>query len=131
MKLLKTFNSFALVPRLVIGVALLALAVGVGYRMVGAVKYMIFGNVEAKRERGNTIVAQEQGQAAKETGIEATGAVVRTYERHVQVDHIVKEGQDAVRRADKGEQMATDIDAAGAAALCRVHDSLCRPTQQR
>jgi hypothetical protein len=129
-KLLGLFSGFSLWARLVIIVALVALAIGVGVRLTGAIKYMIYGDVAAKREHAGSVVAQEQGEAAKQTGIEATNTVVHTYERHVEVDHVVKESQDAVHRADKGQQMDPAIDAAVAAGLCRLHNDLCRPGQR-
>ena len=120
------YSGFSVVARIIIAVALLLLLVGLGVRLQQAVKVLIFGNVEAKREHAGLVVAKEQGQAAKETGIEATGTVVRTYEHHVQVDHIVKESQNAITRADRGQQMDPGIDAAIADGLCRVHPDLCR-----
>lgn len=125
-KLITRYNGFALWPRIIIGVAVLAIVVGVGVRAAGALKYLIFGNTEAKEARANTVVAEEQGQAARDTGIEAANTVVRTHERYVEVEKIVREGQDAIRDADNGEEMAPGIDAAGADALCRLHDDLCR-----
>jgi hypothetical protein len=104
-------------------------AIFIAARLIGALQIAIFGNVEAKHEHGNAVVAQEQGRAAKETGIEAANTVTRTYEYHTTVDRTVKENQNAVNRADKGQQMDPAIDAAVAAGLCRLHDDLCRRSQ--
>jgi hypothetical protein len=61
--LVTRFNGFSLWPKIIIGVAALLLVVGVGVRASGALKYIIFGNTEAKREHGNVVVAQEQTKA--------------------------------------------------------------------
>lgn len=105
--------------------ALGVLAIGI----VGFVVWkLFFADIERRvtTEHAGKVVAQSQTQGTKETGIEATNTVVHTYERHVEVDHVVKESQDAVNRADHGQQMDPAIDAATAAGLCSVHDSLCR-----
>lgn len=121
-----TFSGFSLVARLIIGIVALLLVVGLLTRFSGAMHYLIFGDTAAKKAQAGTVVAESQGQAAKETGIEASNTVVRTYERHVEVDRIVKEGQSNVSKADRGQQMDPGIDAATAAGLCSVHDDLCR-----
>jgi hypothetical protein len=89
---------------------------------------LFFADIQRRvaTERAGKVVAQQQTRAAKETGIDATNTVVRTYEHHVEIDHVVKGGQDAVSKADHGQQMDPSIDAATAAGLCRLHDSLCR-----
>src|SRR5438309_11271412 len=95
-----------------------AIAIGI----VGFVVWkLFFADIERRvaTEHAGKVVAQAQTQGAKETGIEATNTVVHTYERHVEVDHVVKESQDAVNRADHGQQMDPAIDAATAAGLCR------------
>jgi Sec-independent protein translocase protein TatA len=120
------FSGLGLWLRLIIGVVAAALIIFAAMRLPGAIKYMIFGDTGAKREHANTVVAQQQGEATKEIGAAAQNEVVRTYEHDVQIDHIVREGQDAVAKADHGQQMDPDIDNAVAAGLCRVHDSLCR-----
>lgn len=125
-KVLTRYNGFALWAKIVIAIAVGLLAIGLAVRAGGALKYLIFGNTEAKEARANTVVAEEQGRASKETGIEAAETVVRTYEYHTTVDRTVKEGQNAVNRADKGQQMDPAIDAAGADALCRLSQDLCR-----
>jgi hypothetical protein len=110
--------------------AWIKLALGVvGLGIVGFVVWkLFFADIQRRvaAEHGGKVVAQEQTQGAKETGIDATNTVVHTYERHVEVDHVVRESQNAVNRADHGQQMDPAIDAATAAGLCGVHDSLCR-----
>lgn len=125
-KLRERLGGLPLWAKLIGSLAAALVAIFLVARLIGAVQMMIFGNVEAKREHGNTVVAEEQGTAARETGLEAANTVVRTYEYHTTVDRTVKEGQNAVTRADKGQQMDPAIDAAVANGLCGVHDSLCR-----
>ena len=126
MKLKDRFFGLPLWAKLIAYVVAAMLATFVVARLIGALQIAFFGDPRLKQEHGNTVVAQEQTQAAKDTGLEATNTVVRTYERTVQVDHVVREGQNAIQRADKGQQMDPAIDAATADALCRVHNSLCR-----
>jgi hypothetical protein len=57
------FNGFSLWPKIIIGIAAALLVTGLAVRASGALNYIIFGNTEAKRERGNTVVAQEQTKA--------------------------------------------------------------------
>lgn len=126
MKLKDRFFGLPLWAKLITYVVAALLAIFMVARLIGALQIALFGDPRVKQEHGNAVVAQEQTQAAKDTGLEATNTVVRTYERTVQVDHVVREGQNAIQRADKGQQMDPAIDAATADALCRVHDSLCR-----
>lgn len=95
-------------------------------RVIGGLRIALFGDPRVAQEHGNTVVAEEQGQAAKDIGLEATNTVTRTYEYHTTVDRVVKEGQNEINKADHGQQMDPAIDAATANALCSVHDSLCR-----
>lgn len=125
-KLWPWFSGLTLWLRIVLIIVGAALIVFAAYRLTGAVKYLIFGDVEAKREHANTVVAQQQGQATKEIGAAAQNEVVKTYEHDVEIDRTVREGQDAVAQADHGQQMDPAIDAAVADGLCRVHTDLCR-----
>lgn len=77
---------------------------------------------QAARARGEAVTAQETGNAASATAAEAMNTVTRTYEYHTRVDHIVTEGQANVDRQDNVEA----ADAAAAAALCGLHNDLCR-----
>lgn len=112
--------------RIVAGILIAALLVGVGIRGYQAVKVFLFGNTEAKEARANTVVAEEQAAAAHDIGVEATNTVTRTYERHVTIDRTVKEAQNEIADADNGQQMDPAIDAAVATGLCQLHDDLCR-----
>jgi hypothetical protein len=124
--LVTRFNGFSIGARIVIGIAALLLVIGIGYRMSGALKYIIFGNTEAKRERGNTVVAQQQTKA--EANI-ADNTIQTVHERDVYREHVrevVHDGQEKVNAADHGQQMDPQLDDAIAAGLCGVHPSLCR-----
>lgn len=125
--LVTRFNGFSLWARVVMAVAALLLVVGVSIRAGEAFKVLLFGNTEAKREHGNTLVAQEQTKA--EASI-ADKTIQTVHERDVYREHItsvVHDGQERIHVADHGQQMDPAIDAAVADGLCRVHDSLCRP----
>jgi hypothetical protein len=126
MKLRDRFFGLPIWAKLIAYAIAAALAIFVAARLIGALQIAFFGDPRVKQEHGNAVVAQEQTQAAKDTGAEATNTVVRTYDRTIQIDHWVKEGQNAIARADRGQQMDPAIDAATANALCGVHDSLCR-----
>jgi Sec-independent protein translocase protein TatA len=125
-KLRLWFGGLTLWLKILLFVIVAVLMVFAAYRLTGAVKYLIFGDVEAKREHGNTVVAQQQGQATKEIGAAAQNEVVKTYEHDVEIDRTVREGQDAVAHADHGQQMDPEIDNAVATSLCRVSVDLCR-----
>jgi hypothetical protein len=120
------FNGFALWARIVIGACVLVLGYVLITSAFSGIKHAIFGNPEVKREQGRTIVAREDTKA--EANI-ADGTIERVRERDVYREHvreIVREGQEKVNAADRGQQMDPEIDAAVAAGLCGVHDSLCR-----
>jgi hypothetical protein len=124
--LLARFNTFSIGARIVIALAIGLLAIGLLIRLSGAAHELIFGNTEAKREHGNVVVAQEQTKAE---GKIADATIQTVHERDVYREHItqvVHDGQERIHAVDKGQQMDPAIDAAGAAALCSVHDSLCR-----
>lgn len=126
MKIRDRFFGLPIWVKLIVYVVGALVAIFLVMRVIGGIRIALFGDPRLKEAQGNTVVAQEQTQAAKDTGLEATNTVVRTYERTVQIDRVVREGQDAIARADKGQQMDPAIDAATANALCGVHDSLCR-----
>lgn len=124
--MIRAFNGFALWARIAISVSVAI----IGYFLItsafSGIKHAIFGNPEVKRERGNARVAQEQTTA--EATI-ADGTINTVRERDVYREHvreIVREGQGAVNDAWNGETVGADVDRAGAATLCRVHNSLCR-----
>jgi hypothetical protein len=83
--LVTRFNGFSLWPKIIIGIAAALLVTGLAVRASGALHYIIFGNTEAKRERGNTVVAQEQTKA--EANI-ADGTIQTVHERDVYREHI-------------------------------------------
>lgn len=89
---------------------------------------LFFADIQRRvtTERGGKMVAREQVTA--EASI-ADNVIRTVHERDVYREHvtnIVREGQEGVNAADQGQSMDQDIDAAAAAGLCRLHDSLCR-----
>lgn len=125
-KIWARYNGFSIAWRIVIALALLLLIVGIGIRASDALHVLIFGNTEAQRQHGNAVVAREQTKAE---GKIADKAIQSVQERDVYREHvteIVHDSQGKVNNAWKGESVGKDVDAAGAAALCRLHDSLCR-----
>ena len=125
---MKWFKGLALWVR----IAITIVAVVVVYFLIASayagIKHAIFGNPEVVAARGGQIVATEQGKA--EANI-ADGTIQHVRERDVYREHvtnIVREGQGRVNNAWNGETVGEDVDAAGAATLCRVHNSLCRGT---
>lgn len=126
MKIVDRFVGLPLWARAIGYLAGAALAIFITMRLIGALQVALFGDPRVKHEHGKAVVAQEQTQAAKDTGAEVTNTVTRTYEHYTTIDRTVREGQNAIAKADKGQQMDPAIDAATANALCGVHDSLCR-----
>lgn len=91
-----------------------------------AVYRLFFQGQELKREQANRVVAEEQVMAESNI-VEGTMGAIR--EREVYREHVttvVREGTKEVNNAWNGEQVGEDVDTAGAAALCGLHDSLCR-----
>lgn len=121
------FNKLSLLVRVIILIVVIALVYFLIASAYAGIKHAIFGNPEVERAQGNTIIAREDGKA--EATI-ADNTIQRVREREVYREHvreIVRDGQGRVNNAWKGETVGRDVDAAGAATLCRVHDSLCRP----
>lgn len=121
------FMSFAPWARYVILGSLMVIAYFIVTSMVTGLQHAIFGNPEVKREQANTKIAQEQVVAETEI---ADAAIGQVRERDVYREHIrtvVRESQEQVDEVWDGESVGRDVDAAGSAALCRVHHDLCRP----
>lgn len=120
------FSGFSIIARVVITLALLLLVAGLATRLSGTLHYLIFGNTEASAARGETVVAKEQTKAEANIADQAVGQV---HERDVYREHVtqvVHDSEGKVNGSWKGERVGKDVDAAGADALCRLHDSLCR-----
>lgn len=106
-----------------LGVALLALALA-----AFVVWKLFFADIQRRvaTERGGRIVAEEQVEAEANV---ADKAIERVHERDVyreRVKEIVTTSQEEVNHAWHGETVGADVDAAGAAALCRLRVDLCR-----
>ncbi len=124
--MLTRLESFAPWARIVIFGCIAVLAFFLIASAFSGIKHAIFGNPEVQRQRGNAIVAEEQIEA--EANI-ADGTIDTVRERDVYREHvreIVREGAQEVNDAWNGETVGKDVDASGAATLCRVHPSLCR-----
>lgn len=87
---------------------------------------IVFGRTDNARERGGRIVAEEQAKA----GDKIAGKTLDTvHERDVYREHtreIIERRSEEVNNAWSGESVGKGVDAAGAAALCELHDDLCR-----
>ena len=123
---LSIFNGLSLVMRIII-IAVIVIAVGFAvHRLSGALHYLVFGDTEAKRERGNVVIAKAQTAAE---GQIAGKAIDQVHERDVYREHVtevVRQSKDRINGSWHGETVGPDVDAAGADALCRLHDSFCR-----
>lgn len=101
-----------------------------------AIVYRLFyQGQDLKRAQGNAIVATEQGKAETKIAGAAMDAMKERDVYHDTVHTIVVQGRSNVDGAWKGETVGADVDRAGADALCRLHNSLCRqppaaPVQQ-
>ncbi len=102
--------------------ALLALA------LVGVVVYrLFFQGQDLARERGERVVAEEQSTAE---GYIVDGTMGAIREREVYREHVTTVVRDGTKEIDNvwtGETVGYGVDNVGAAALCSLHDSLCRP----
>ena len=120
------YTGLSMVARVIVAVVLVVVAVFVVMRFSGAMHRLIFGDTEAKRQHANAVIAKEQTKAEAKI---ADTTVQTVHERdvyHERVTNIVHESEGKVSHAWKGETVGQDVDAAGADALCRLHDSLCR-----
>jgi hypothetical protein len=125
-KLWGLFSGLSLVFRLIIIALVVGAMVFAVSRFSGAIHYLIFGNTEAKVERGNVVVAKEQTKAEAKI---ADTAIEQVHERDVYREHVTNVVHDSEGKVDgawHGETVGADVDAAGADALCRLHDTLCR-----
>lgn len=87
---------------------------------------LFFQSQDLAEERGNRIVAEDQAQAAADTASETIDTVQRGNAEKAEIQNRVRQGQSRVSQVDKGGTVDEEVDAAGAAALCGLHDSLCR-----
>jgi hypothetical protein len=87
---------------------------------------IFFQGQDLARERGNSVVAEEQ-VAAEGAIVDNTLSSIR--ERDIFRTHtttIVRESTKEIDNAWTGEQVGQDVDVAGSTALCKLHNSLCR-----
>lgn len=123
------FNRFSVLP-LWARIALYIVAIALLYFLItsawGGIKDRIFGNPEVARQKANVIVAHEQTKAE---GNIADGAVAAVREHDIYREHVTSVVHDSERKVNNawhGETVGADVDAAGADALCRLHNDLCR-----
>lgn len=120
------YMGFSMWARIVIAGCIIFLGWFLISNAFSGIKHAIFGNPEVKRERAAATVARENTKA--EAAI-ADNTIEQVHERDVYREHvreIVRVNQERVNAADTGQRMDPAIDAAVAAGLCGVHDSLCR-----
>lgn len=99
--------------------------------LFGDIKEWIFGDPEVIRAEAEADTNAEIARTEAEIGQDAGQAIVERHYYHDRVTRVVNDGVAAVRAADDGGKINEEMDAAGAAALCGLHDSLCRPDDQR
>jgi hypothetical protein len=121
-KVFKTFNPTARLITAIAGPILMILILIVAY---GWVKNTFFGGAEAVRQQANGVVQEEQAEAAEHTGGVAVEKTIERAEYHTRQETIVREGLANVDRATT----ARDAHAAGASALCSLHDGCTRPPE--
>lgn len=95
--------------------------------IVGVLVYRIFFQAQdLARARGNNIEAGEQGRAEGKIVGATIDAMKDGRQEQQRVNVVVTDARSKVDEAWHGETVGDDVDAAGAAALCSLHDSLCR-----
>lgn len=122
-------NRFNLLPiwaRIVLYVIAVALLYFVITSAWGGIKDRIFGNPEVTRQKAAVSVATQQGKAEANIADGTVGAVREQdiYREHV--TNVVHDSEGRINNAWHNETVGTSVDAAGADALCQLHDSLCR-----
>jgi hypothetical protein len=106
----------------VLVIVLLLAVIGGSYWFVNK---LFFSGADAAKARGESIVMEETGQAARETGKEATAEVIRRYETHTRIENKVTQGRAQVDQGWNGETVGEEVDRAGRAALCSLNDGFC------
>lgn len=134
MNVIKWFRETTPTGRAVSAVGTLIVA-ALAIWLIWAVVYRLFyQGQDLKKAQGNAIVATEQGKAESNIAGAAMNAMQERDVYHETVRTIVTEGRSNVNDAWKGETVGDGVDRAGSAALCRLHDTLCRqppaPVQQ-
>jgi uncharacterized membrane protein YraQ (UPF0718 family) len=93
---------------------------------VGVIVYrLFFQGQDLARARGNGVVAAQQQKADDKTVTEALGTQAHVEAEHQRVDVVVTQARSRIDEAWHGETVGNDVDRAGRAALCSLHDSLC------
>lgn len=126
MKAVDWFKKASPVGRWASAIASLV-AVALVVWLLWAVVYRLFyQGQDLAKAKGNAIVATEQGTAEANIAGKTMDAVGERSRGRDEIHIVVQDGRSKVNDAWKGESVGIDVDRAGAAALCGVHDSLCR-----
>lgn len=126
MKTIGFIRGLSPVGRVLVALSTLVVT-GLAVWLLWAVVYRLFyQGQDLTKAKGDAVVATEQGTAETRV-VDQTMNTVRERDRgRDEIRIVVQEGRSNVNDAWKGESVGTDVDRAGAAALCGVHDSLCR-----
>lgn len=118
-------SPWMMVAKWVLYLILAAVLVFAGYRVL----WYVFGGRAAIKAQAEQVVTEEQGKAATAAGQASAGTLREHYTYRTETQTIVREGQAAVNQAYKGGKIDEEVHAAGAAALCKLHDDLCTGDQ--
>lgn len=119
------YNALSVTWRLIVAAVTAVAILAVGYGAYHEL-WWIFGGRAATKAEANNKVEQAHSNAIESVGSNVANKIVERDVYRTEVDRTVREGQDAVAKADHGQQMDPAIDAAVADSLCKLHDSLCR-----
>jgi hypothetical protein len=112
--------------RILSGIAAVVILGLIAWLLWAVVYRLFFQGQDLAKEKGNAIVAQEQGKAESNIAVKTLDSVKERDAGREEIRIIVQEGRSRVDEAYKGETVGVDVDRAGADALCRVHNGLCR-----
>lgn len=101
-------------------------AIGIAVLLYVVVYRLFFQGQDLKRAEGTAVVATENTKAEETITTETLGQVQERQVFRDKTEATVSRGKGKINDAWKGETVGEDVDAAGAAALCELHDSLCR-----
>jgi len=122
MKLIEAIPGGTLL-KVVLGLIVAGLIIWGGYTVV----YRLFIQpMDLKKAQADVIVGEEQLKAEQAIADQTNERFVEREVYRETVRNIVTESREQVDANWNGETVGRDVDAAGAAALCRLRDSFCR-----
>lgn len=127
---MKWFQGLGTLWKVAVIVGLFLLAMFAWNSMAEKIRDWLYGDPDVIRAEADAEVAREQGAAEQEIGKAATDAVIERHYYHDRTTKIVEQAKRDIAAADDGGMINEEMDAAGAAALCGLHDSLCRGAGQ-